>query len=297
MKHTCWLLGLIGLFIFFSGAASDPAVLEQKFIAFKPVTPLELGSLNLYGYETEKAVQSTPILSPDKTQMAVSEVLFIPDLRQTISQIRIYPVGPLPKVQDEKNPQPFWDRYIPDKQAAKAVTLFDQGFERTQSYRVDILQVADWSLDGRRLLCIYRPGIHHLGIYKTIPVLYNMETRDGSRLTSLPQGVWDNFKIQQPQVAQQIKVWDIRPLGWDIQSPSAILIQLVIFKDDHQLSAGFWSYDTMAGILQNLGDQISPDRIAHNGYVVKFMNPSAGTNDAKRNNRIRFWKKPDPNAP
>jgi hypothetical protein len=287
--------------------ATQSKPLEDYFVSFTPVIPFEPGSLDLFGYETQKAVSGWPILSPDRRQIVVTEVYFLPQTAQTLTRIYRLAVGKAPdperlispqrlneiktrqkqhpsetvqtqiKPEDVTDPHAFWDRYRPEKQPThERQVLLEAGFGRLKPYGSDIVQVADWSRDGSKLLMVYRPGIHHLGIRRTIPVFYDFNANRLVELAGLPNMIHQSA-LKQPSALEisPDQVWDIRLLGWDKENPEAVLVKLVVFDGQSEMPAGFWSYDTQTGRIQNLGGQIPADRIARNGWLAKFIDPNA----------------------
>lgn len=276
--------------------APDPALIENQFVQFQPHIPLMPGNLNLYGIEREKAAQSLPVLSPNKTLMALSEVFFMPISKQTYSRIVLYPVGlaptpemlyPTPTPKNNKQTQKpfvlkevdshlFWNRYQPQKQAHLKRVVMEVGFDQLNPYRSDVLQVADWSYDGSQLLIVYQPGVHHLGVWRTLPVTYHLESQKLIYHRELPESVWQDFMRQFPQrkVVHDL-VWDIRPLGWSQDAPEEMVVRLLLFEGQSQLSGGFWRYHPITQSLRYLGNTLSEKQIAHHGWTVKFTDPYA----------------------
>ncbi len=285
---------------------ADPVVLESQFIRFERHFPLKPGSLDLFGYEREKSMQGTPVLSPDRTWMAVSEVMFMMDADQTYSRVLLFPVGKRPEINavlppdkladmeaetakrrkkdpdyqpqvtiTDVNPRPFWERYQPGKQAAQSKLVVEAGFETYEPYRFDVVQVADWSIDGQKVLMVYRPGYHHLGIRRTIPAIHDVASGQTEKLSYLPNLIWDDVRRSMPELARRKGViWDIRLLGWRAKTADELIAKLVVFEGQSEVPAGFWSYNTQSGQLLPLGKSLSPDQVARNGWAVTFLQPT-----------------------
>lgn len=322
MKQHRWLIGLCAsasLALCLAAWSAEPApappkqtdaspqAIEKQFVTFKPNFPLMPGTMDLFGYERERKGQGVPVLSPDKSLMAMTEVFYMPDKRQTYSRVFLLPVGRQPALKDilpperiaeleaekqvnqgadptyspqvkttEVDPHAFWDRYSPQKQKPYRQTVFEVGFDTMEKYRSDLIQVADWSEDGQKLLMVYRPGVHHMGVWKTIPVVHHTLTQENVKYTLLPQLIWDDFLKRSPELKQpKNRVWDIRPLGWSSQNSGDLIVKLVVFEGQSELPAGFWRYGTETGMLQFLGDTIPQDWIARNGWLVSFTDPNA----------------------
>lgn len=322
---------------------ATPEALESQFVRFVPNFPLMPGSLNLYGYETDKLTRSAPVLSPDKNWMAVSEVYFMPTNQQTYSRVSLHPVGSQPAIQAvlppeqvaemekqkqksnnptavtppqvnpaEVNPKPFWARYQPEKQMAGRQVVTEAGFDRPQKYHVDLLQVVDWSANGDQILIIQRSGVHHLGVFRTLPLLYDVQSQNIVHLSHVPKLIWNDFLRRYPEQAEPAKrVWDIRPLGWSSEAPQSIIVKLVVFEGQSELPAGYWSYSIANGTLTFLDTPVSPEQIAHHGWLVQFTQPtetgeikvyapgetppiqpqSSAPKKRSWGQRLQFWKK------
>lgn len=325
-------------------APATPTALESRFVSFQPNFPLMPKSLDLHGYEREKAIKSYPVLSPDKTKMALAEVFYQPAIQQTYSQVSLFPTGSQPALADllppevlkqvelEKqmnqadnpsyipqvelstvNPQPFWNRYQPEQQKTARKIILRMGFDNTQPFRVDVVQVADWSQDGSRLLMVHRPGVHHLGIWKTVPIVYDTFSDEVIRLAYLPDLIWQSQTDRFPELKGTArKAWDIRPLGWSAQNPQEIIAKLVMFEGQSEVITSYWSYNLQTGKLYHLDNSIvTPNLIARNGWIARFVDPThpgepviyepgqapppkAPTAPSPKRtgfNRILFWKK------
>lgn len=280
---------------------SDPAQVEPLFISFQKVLPLQPNSLNLFGYETAKVAWGWPILSPDRQLMATTKAFFMPDDDQTYSRAFILPVGPLPNLMEmsstawqqklstmqakgqsmpetipikEVNPLAFWDRYDAKKQSTKGLNIHEVGFDKNQPARFDMLQVVDWSEDGQQILLTYKPGGHHMGVRRCIPMLYRLASQDLISFTTLPKRIW-NDTVKQERVLPRTPdlVWDTCPIGWRSGSNDAFLLKQVVFRNNQEVIVGFWQYNISTGLVDDLGEQISPDIVARNGWVVKFQDP------------------------
>lgn len=281
---------------------ATPEALAGQSVRFLPNTPYIPGGLNLAGYETKKFQRSWVVLSPDRRRMAYTEVYFMPDNRQTTSRVYWAPVGnaltreamlppdEVARIQkdeakhQEDNPsyvarvpvskiqaQTVWGLYLPDQQLAQREELIAYGFDRTEPFRSDLAQIIDWKNDGRMLLYVYRPGQHHMGIYKTLPVLYRYDTREVTRLTLIPQRVWDAFTAKNPTLSN--RVWDIRVLGWRTSETNQFVVKLVVFEGQSERAAGFWAYSLASGDLEYLGDVIDNGEVAQNGWLVSLLDP------------------------
>lgn len=304
--------------------ATSEALAAQS-VRFLPNTPYVPGALNLFGYETRKFSRSWVVYSPDKRKMAYTEVYYMPDNRQTTSRVYWAPVGnaltrealippaelarieqdeakhqednpsyvgrvPVSQIQADK----VWSLYLPDKQMAQREELIAYGFDRSEMFRSDLAQIIDWSADNRVLLYVYRPGQHHMGIYKTLPVLYRYDTREVTRLTLVPQRVWDDFKTHNPTLAN--RVWDIRVVGWSRSQGDQFIVKLVVFEGQSERAAGFWAYSLSSGALSYLGDVIDNSTIAQNGWLVSLIDPK-NKKEPTEYAPGETPPKPDPNAP
>ena len=289
----------------------DPVVLEQDFISFNHFIPLRPGLLDLTTYELNRMAYSVPILSPDRLLMAVSDVYFIPWQLQTMARVNLYDTGEPPEEQDlvpppppsrrssssksrqaqpatvdvsKINPHQFWDQYDPRHQQFTRQPVWQHGFDQTKRGQTDIIQVVDWGLDSKTLLMAWRPSILHLGIRKTIPVIYDVDTRQASRRLYLPQRIWDDFLARHPEFEDRDMVWDVVPVGFNSARPSSeVLFRLVQFRrlssrvhaPAETITSGFWAYNIKNHQLKYLAPMVCPKQIATNGWIVEYKDPNA----------------------
>lgn len=286
---------------------ATPEAIEAQFVSFQPHFPLGPGSLDLFGYETSKQAKAFVIYTPDKSKMVVTEVFFLPQNNQTLSRINVVPVGPMPDLSEllpperlqelEKKKQSMrasnpnytptvklseidarkvWARYLPQTNWRNRHVALEAGFDVLSPHRVDIMHVADWDKEGKRLLIAYRPGVHHLGVWRTVPVIYRPDNGKMDKLAHLPQLLYQAAQQQNPHLKQRMAdTWDIRILGWHASDPDALVAKLVGFQGQSEWPAGYWQYNIETGTLTSLGDAPPETEIARNGLVATFKNPNA----------------------
>ncbi|MEZ4574677.1 MAG: hypothetical protein R2857_07155 [Vampirovibrionales bacterium] len=115
------------------------------------------------------------------------------------------------------NPTSSGIKYDPRHQQFTRQPVWQHGFDQTKRGQTDIIQVVDWGLDSKTLLMAWRPSILHLGIRKTIPVIYDVDTRQASRRLYLPQRIWDDFLARHPSL--KIAIWFGTWCRWVLTRP------------------------------------------------------------------------------
>lgn len=190
----------------------------------------------------------------------------------------------------EVDPYLYWDQYTPNKQLTTKEVVYQQGFDHTTRHQTDIIQVVDWALDGHAVLMAWRPSVHHLGIQKSIPVLFDRTTGKVSRRLILPQLVWEDYIVRFPEFNPAVlgtsPPWDVIPLGWNAAQPSSeILLRLTQYQAKsattptskhpqvETTSSGFWAYNVDTHRLRFLAPMICPEQVARNGWTVSFTDP------------------------
>jgi hypothetical protein len=125
----------------------------------------------------------------------------------------------------------------------------------------------DWDSSGINLLATYVKGIHHLGIYKTVPVVVNTQSGQVEQLRYLPDLVSQTYWAQ---TSDKKLPDDIRVMGYSDSQPNSVLLRLVGFKPQ-EVTLAFYGYDLKQGTLTPVDP--SALNIAQNGWLVQFLSP------------------------
>lgn len=239
---------------------------------------------DLWRIEQTKFFRSRCVLSPDKQSMAYTEVVFMPDTRQTFSklyEVRLASVNgnepALPPLvgsgkapPNPPRPRSFYEnRFDPDQYLKQRQTIAALGHDKTVGYEFRTLTIIDWSFTGNRLLFKQKSGVLHIGLKTTDILVYD---RKKGNVTIFPEiqrtlsHYWNNTGTLP---ALETIAWDIYPLGWVPGSDSLVLFKGWAFDKKNKKFLGVWQYDfdNERAELVSLKDQ--PVTVAANGTLAK----------------------------
>ena len=251
----------------------------MDYMRFEPYNTFPK-ELNLWSLEKARFIRSTPVLNPERDAYAYSEVLFIPNIRQTISNLYLVEMPPPPvKVQPHlpsediatpPQPQPkpteYQDRYNPAKTVKYRVSLAQVGFEQVKPFNFKTLTIVDWNASGHRLLIKERSGILHLGLRVTDILIYD-KTKGTVTIYPEVQRIIKNYWLthgNQPNLADLS--WEIQPLGWEPMSEGSILLKAWAYDRHEKKFLGLWRYDVDAERTTLLQLTDEPIAVAANGW-------------------------------
>jgi hypothetical protein len=239
--------------------------------------------LDLWLLESARFIRSIPVISPDKSEFAYSEVLFVPNIRQTISKMYLVPVAAPPvKVQPHLpsedighapsvgvSPQVDQDRYNPEKTTKQRVALVKVGYNHVKPFDFRTLTVTDWSASGRRLLFKERSGVLHVGLRVTDILVYDEEKGTVTIYPEVQRVIKNYWMTRGNQPNMESLVWEIQPLGWEPTSDSNVLLKAWAYDKKEKKFLGLWRYDMDAERTTLLQLQDDPIAVAANGWIAK----------------------------
>lgn len=249
--------------------------------------------IDLWNLEGKRLIQSPPVVSPDKSAFVYTEILFLPDDRQTIAKLYWVPVQPLPqppleRLPSEKaqNPPPppidfaaYAARFDPRKTTRIRKPVADVGFNKVSRFNFRTLTITDWSASGNRLLFKERSGILHLGLRTTNILIYDQER---GTVTIYPevQRVIKYYWTQKGNLPHIDKLaWDIQPLGWEPDSDEVVLLKAWAYDKQEKKFLGLWSYNVVDERTQLLSLSDDSPAVAANGWLPNPMPPPPEKND------------------
>jgi hypothetical protein len=266
-----------------SSLSVDNPANARKFVRFEPYNthPRELDLWNLEG---RRFVRSPSVLSPDKSRFAYSEILYMPNMRQTIARMYLVstpqPTQPqehLPS-EDALYPQPKpdparnFDSYNPDKTLKLRHTLVSVGYDKVKPFEFKTLTIVDWSASGQRLLFKQRSGVLHVGLRTSDILVYDEGRGTVAIYPEIHRAVvhyWQS-RGNLPQL-EQIN-WDIQPLGWESGSDSLVLLKAWAYDKHEKKFLGIWRYDFDAERTELLTlDDTIPPVVAANGWLPSAL--------------------------
>jgi len=253
----------------------------SDYMKFEPYNTFPR-EIDLWTLEKDRFIRSIPVLTPEKDAYAYSEVIFVPNLRQTICKMYLVKVAPPPvKAQPHRpsedvtqppgpppDPKEFQERYDPAKTVQHRQALVQAGFEKVKAFDFKTLSIVDWNASGRRLLFKQRSGILHVGVRVTDILLFDEEK---GTVTIYPevQRIITNYWMthgNQPNINKLS--WEIQPLGWEPGSESLILMKAWAYDKREKKFLGLWRYDTDAERTTLVQLQDDPVAVAANGWMA-----------------------------
>ena len=266
-------------------ASQRQAAYIQDYVRFSPWNTAEntwqTKELDLWNLEGKKFVRSPAVVSPDQSQMAYSEVMFMPKNRQTYAKLYIVPVAPLqnqtPALPSEgeppsqlPSPYELQSRYDPNKTLQQRQLVLGVGHDKTLDYDFRTLTIVDWSANGQRLLFKQKSGKLHVGLRTSDLLVYDPQR---GAVTIYPEikRIVENYWATQGNYSHIENIaWDIYPMGWEEGSDSAVLFKAWAFDHNEKKFLGLWRYDVNAerANLVTLTDQFIP--VAANGMAAEL---------------------------
>jgi hypothetical protein len=238
--------------------------------------------IDLWNLEGKRLIQSLPVISPDKTAFVYSEVMFIPNNKQTYSKLYIVPVPPLPAdpqprlpSEEAKSPPPpppapsvYAARFDPAKTVKLRRSLLGVGFDQVKPFAFRTLTVVDWSASGQRLLFKERSGVLHVGLRTTDILVYD---QGKGTVTVYPEvhRIIKHYWVSRGNLPNIEKLsWDIQPLGWEPESDDIVLMKAWAYDRTEKKFLGLWRYDVDAERTQLVQLEDTPIPVAANGWLA-----------------------------
>ncbi|WP_373533366.1 hypothetical protein, partial [Vampirovibrio sp.] len=237
--------------------------------------------LDLWNLEGKRLIQSPPVVSPDKSAFIYTEVLFMPDDRQTIAKLYWVPVKPLPQPplerlpsEEAQNPPPppvdygvYAARFDPRKTTGIRKAIANAGFNKVSRFSFRTLTITDWSASGKRVLFKERSGILHLGLRTTNILVYDQAQ---GTVTIYPeiQRIIKHYWTQKANLPHMDQLaWDIQPLGWEPNSDAVVLLKAWVYDRQEKKFLGLWQYNVEEERAQLVSLADESPAVAANGWL------------------------------
>jgi hypothetical protein len=239
--------------------------------------------LDLWGLEAKHLIRSQPVLSPDKTAFVYTEVMFIPNTRQTYSRLYWVPIQqppppPPPHLPSEEatappppppvDPSFYANRIDPAHTMKLRQSLVGVGYNKVKPFDFKTLTIVDWSASGQRLLFKERNGVLHVGLRTSDILIYDQAK---GVVTVYPEihRIIKHFWTTKGNLPHIETIsWDIQPLGWEPGSDSVILLKAWAYDQKEKKFLGLWQYDVDAERTQLLQLQDDAVPVAANGWLA-----------------------------
>jgi hypothetical protein len=259
---------------------------SAPFITFKPYN-VGWHELNLMNLEGQKFFRSQAVVSPDLSQMAWTEVTFMPHTRQTFSSLYLseIPAPPIPVeytmpqapprqsmfqkvfrrppkaqyVAPPIAPEIWARRFDPTYLSLSRDLVLQIGRDPANIGAFTSLTIVDWSPGGNRLLVQARKGMLHSGLTPSDVVVVDLNTHQTITCTELKNTLASTLNLGDNQT------WDITPMGWEPMSDSIIWLRVQqVLSPTHKKGLGMWRYDLDNHLTSQM--DINDDALAAPAY-------------------------------
>lgn len=264
------------------GSTLSPDALSNSgdYMKYEPYNTFPR-ELDLWNLEGTRFVRGPAVISPDKSLFAYSEVIYIPNTRQTSSKLYLVPVPPPPTPdqehlpsEDALHPEPpldplvFAERYDPAKTMRLRQTLLGVGYDQVKPFDFKTLTVVDWSASGQRLLFKEKSGVLHVGL-RTSDLLVYDESKGTVTIYPEVSRILKNYWMTEGNLPNfESLSWDVEPLGWEPNSDSGVLLKAWAYDKKEKKFLGLWRYDVDAERAQLLSLNDNPIPVAANGWLA-----------------------------
>ena len=264
-----------------SALSVDTAANTRDYMHYAPYNTFPR-EMDLWSLEKDRFVRSIPVISPDKSAFVYTEVLFVPNIRQTIGKLYWVPVTAAPDPPQAHlpsedivqapatlpGPKVYQDRYNPDRTTKQRIALAKVGYNQVKPFDFRVLTVTDWSASGRRLLFKERSGVLHVGVRVTDILVYDSEKGTVTIYPEVHRVIKNYWMTHGNQPNMESLVWEIQPLGWEPDSDSNVLLKAWAYDKKEKKFLGLWRYDVDAERTTLLQLDDDPVAVAANGWIA-----------------------------
>jgi hypothetical protein len=266
--------------------SGDSPAIVSDFMRYEPYNQFPR-DLDLWNLEGKRLIQSPPVVSPDKSAFIYTEILFLPDDRQTIAKLYWVPVMPLPlspvesmPSKDAQTPAPppidygaYAARFDPRKTTHIRKAVANVGFNKVSRFSFRTLTITDWSASGKRVLFKERSGILHLGLRTTNILVYD-QTQGTVTIYPEVQRIIKHYWSQNANLPHMDQlVWDIQPLGWEPNSDEVVLLKAWAYDLQEKKFLGLWRYNVSEERTQLVSLNDDDPAVAANGWLPSPIPP------------------------
>lgn len=232
---------------------ADP-VLNQYGIDFYPYND---GSgrvnLNLSLIPINKVYYSSPVVSPDLNNIIYTQVEYYPNNDEVVSNCYYVPVI-LPEANDEEEikQEDYFKSYQVRASDQVRYKILSVGSNLTQRNLFKTLTVVDWSYDSNRAIIKEHIGQMRRGIVGSIVWVYDVREDKLYRIDTVRRAIINYWK-QKKNLDLNKYIWDIRVLGWEIDSNNRFVVNAYMFPTKQKkIFLGCWSINVQANLTQLL---------------------------------------------
>ena len=209
----------------------------------------------------ERVVTSPAILSPDKTKMIYTKVMYYPQYNQTASSVYLI------KLKDG-----FKDAYDILYKAnvvqGSTLPIFTTGMKELTRNKFSTLFPLDFSKDSSKIALKEKIGSNYDKTWNTNIIIYDFDKNKVKRLDgirTIVESYWKNNK----QIELNDYLWDIYPLGWDKVEKNRVIFYALAHTNDKPLFLGTWSIDIEGKYPRLVSETSTSSNIELNGFGLE----------------------------
>ncbi|MEB3287414.1 MAG: hypothetical protein VKJ04_07915 [Vampirovibrionales bacterium] len=266
----------------------DVAMSESSFVRYMPYDAGK--EFDLWRLEAKRFFRSEPVLTPDHSGYAYTEVSYLPHNRQTFSRLFWVPYSPsaqsteaapllpgeTPETLYTRSASGYQDPLNPDKTTQLRQEILGVGNNRPVDFEFRTLTIVDWSANSRRLLFKQRTGVLHVGLKVSDILVYD---RSGTTVTIFPelQRVLQHYWMTHSQLPDLDTVaWDIYPMGWAPGSDAKVLFKA-------------WAFNKVNPDVSGQGQSLANTQAAVSNVPISKTN-MANANTSPRKVFLGVWE-------
>jgi hypothetical protein len=294
-RSSCWRLVGIGLLFLVLGLSpllqAKPVVPGFAQLRYYHV-PGVIAEHGLNRLEVGRFYRSVPLLTPGLDGYVYAEVSFLPDERQTVSQVYYVPLPRLTPVADAELVgapcgvvQRQWESWLnPGHQQQRRRLVSEVGYLKRNNHGFETLTPVDWNMTGDKLLMRGRSGVLYTGLRTSDLLVWDVDSGMTSVYPELVQAVqhyWRSDRLLQhglPEGVFERYSIDLEPVAWQLGSSTVFYWRAWAYStmpSVERVSLGLWTYNTQTQQPSFLyaNGRVLPQQAQANGWQLTFKQP------------------------
>ncbi|MDD3150459.1 MAG: hypothetical protein PHV68_06455, partial [Candidatus Gastranaerophilales bacterium] len=236
---------------------------QREFELVQYNLPAGSRNINILKIIGKRRIVSDGVISPDKSKMAFSEIYFYP--QKSASSSRIYYID----LTKQKNISLGINKFLKTNISQKEQKpLVEAGMKALDTKFFRILTIVDWNEDSGKLLAKEDIGEFQGGIWTTDLWIYDFNTNFAYKLDSIKDDILYYCKKYYNTDLTKYK-WNIEPLGWNMEKPDSISINIYGYNYGIKEFFGSWRIDSNSGQSYLVSKTDNKVETQANGFVVQ----------------------------
>ena len=206
----------------------------------------------------QRQINAQGIVSPDYSKLVYPAVYYYTDSGSVATDLFVIPL-----TGDDTNLNKILSANVA-KRDKDPILSTDKKISDYAAFRT--LTPVDFSSDGTKLLVKEKIGSGEDGIWQTNIYVYDFTNQTDYDLSVVRDAV-SYFWKEYMHLNLVEKMWDIVPLGFDLNSPNTVVVKAYAYTGEKPVYLGAWSIDAKGGRSQLVSfDKNYVPQISSNGY-------------------------------